>query len=273
MACDGDDPWDSHPAGVPGECWSAEQKEAFVIFLSRDPVLGELVRFAYGFTEDLGLAGVVVQDKIGDAWLYLPSYNPERYKGRGCPLRNWVFMMVAREAVRRASELGKHPRLVDEPPAEVDPAPVGDLWSEDDPFIARLRPPYREALALRHRDGLTPEVAAERSAYRPRSRGKKKLSEEEQKVRLYQALKVRLCRAVQEYRRLIKAAVMRHAAALPRVLEEALVMVLLDELSIEEAARRSAHRPCTERAMWERRKRGYEELVRIILESEDHEDA
>ncbi|MGH8057352.1 MAG: hypothetical protein ACREOH_08975 [Candidatus Entotheonellia bacterium] len=72
-----------HIFGKPGNEWTPEETDVVLAWLTTPERLDGLIRFVYGFTDDLQLAKDVVAQKIEDALLtYLHTYNPSRYRGR-----------------------------------------------------------------------------------------------------------------------------------------------------------------------------------------------
>ena len=183
--------------GKAGSEWTPEETEAVLAWLTTPERVDGLIRFAYGFTDDLQLAQDVVAEKIDDALLkYLHTYDPARYRGR-CrrPFQNWLYMIIARAAVRAAKREARHREIalvlaraqsqpLQNPPAQ--PEPKID-WEELLPLVSQLRPKYHQAVQLCI---IEEKSRAEAAAIAGCSVG---------------AMKVRLCRACQELRRLREA--------------------------------------------------------------------
>jgi RNA polymerase sigma factor (sigma-70 family) len=187
-----------------GGDWSEQEIIAVHEWIEQQ-LLDDLVRFAYGFLraehDGLERAKDVVMTKIADALLrHRHTYDSTRYHGRGNPFKNWLYMMVARATCRLAKRRrrqvdAEHRRVQEErrlqTPSHVLELDWGDLWDELQPYVARLRPIYHQALQLYYAEHLSVAEAAVRAGCLPGT------------------FKVRLCRARQELRRLLHGHLLR----------------------------------------------------------------
>src|SRR3989442_2200598 len=87
----------------PGRDWTSSEMEKVAKWLETKK-LKDLVRFAFGFTKDRTQAEDIVRDKIKDLLRFLPGYNPEKYRGKKCPFRNYLFTIVAMACARRMGQ-------------------------------------------------------------------------------------------------------------------------------------------------------------------------
>lgn len=160
-------------AGKCGKDWTdADVEEAF-LENTRTTRLDELIRFAYGFTQNLDLAEQVVRRKLTEACVdYRHTYDPRRYRGNKCPFCNWLYHMIARAARRvadwtarrRAAERRReveqpHPPQRSQPPP--DPGPTSkQLWELAQPYLDRFSRRLQEVMDLCWNQGLTAAEAA-----------------------------------------------------------------------------------------------------------------
>lgn len=183
-----------HIFGKPGNEWTPEETDVVLAWLTTPERLDGLIRFVYGFTDDLQLAKDVVAQKIEDTLLtYLHTYNPARYPGRRHrPFENWLYSMIARAAKRAAEKEARHRKIIlslgraqsqplSTPPAQVEPKID---WEKLRHLVPQLRSKYHQAVQLCI---IEKKSRAEAAAIAHCSVG---------------AMKTRLCRACQELRRL-----------------------------------------------------------------------
>lgn len=223
-------------ARKPGKDWTDSEKEAIFNQLTHE-MLDGLVRFACGFTRRglkdgeraFELARDVVAAKLRDAFRSLHTYDPTRYRRwrEKCPFRNWLFVMVARAASRKAQQEARHQAWTQRIAAiqQLPPLPChhepGIDWEEIEPLLDGLSPKYREALDLCDKQGMSRKEAARESCW-PCSEG---------------PMKVRLCRAHQEVRRLKR--IHCYIDQLPSELRQAIILCDLKGLPLAEAVKKT----------------------------------
>ena len=121
---------------------------------------------------DRTLAEDLAQESFVKAFSRLDSYRPEQGK-----FSNWMFKIAHNTAIdhlRRGAlstvsidpsepdQVDLHARIADEAAdSPLDLAVVDDLGAALAQAVARLRPEYREAVVLRHQEGLAYEEIAE----------------------------------------------------------------------------------------------------------------
>ena len=142
------------------------------------------------------LAEDIVMTKVAYALRRSDLYDPSRYHGRKDPFLNWLYMMIARAAVRKAKRQTRVQAAVamaqanpakwrGRPMAGPLPPPLPNFDLEGlRPFVDKLPPLYKEALVLHYEKGLSCAQAAQESQW-PCTRN---------------AMKVRLHRARHELR-------------------------------------------------------------------------
>lgn len=196
-----------HLVSNPGNGWAPADLEAVYWGLNETGVIDELIKFAYAVARRRGVASLplaeeAVEDKVAYAFRCIEKYDPTRYRGRKCPFLNWLYMMIARAASRRAKREARLESLLraqqapqgrwrGRPIARSEPVAGPDLdWEAMRPYLDRLRPLYKEALQLFYEQKMSCAEAARKSSV-PCKPG---------------AMKVRLCRARQEVRQMMAEA-------------------------------------------------------------------
>ena len=171
--------------GKPGTEWSENDIEEAYREITRETPDGArfdtFVQFAYGFTQNLGLAQEVVLKKLDDALRrHLHTYDPTRYRGKKCPFCNWLYFMIARAAIKAAQRearwrarlcaLRQQAQQQKPPPRAQPPLDPGlareareALWQLVQPYLERFRPTSREAIVLWWKEGLTCAEAAQKA--------------------------------------------------------------------------------------------------------------
>jgi len=159
----------------PGGAWTRPESNDVFEWVMQEKVEG-LVYFAYGILRardpraSLEDALDAVQDKLVDAWHFLPRFDPTR-----ASFLHWLYIMVIRHCARTSQKSAEchrrevslevqakdgtlTPRALPDPSAlDLDRrALIREVWQA----IARLRDPYRSTLIM-FLDGLSiPEIAA-----------------------------------------------------------------------------------------------------------------
>lgn len=182
---------------TPGRDWSPQDELAAFGWLATG-CLDDFIRFAYARTGNLQDAQDVVADAFLDAWKYRRSYDPARYRGGRCPLKNWMFTNIARKAEKKGKQRRKRNEVPLQPsagpgPAAADSSTLGRptaadatvTWADFEPRLSRLKEREREAVDLCYRQGLSREEAGRRSRWPCNAN----------------AMKVRLSRSLQKIRR------------------------------------------------------------------------
>lgn len=162
--------------------WTEQEVEAVYCWLVESRKLDEFVKYAYGLmarrrAKDLVLAEDVVLTKVAYALRRTDLYDPSRYHGKKDPFLNWLYVLIARAAGRRANRQWRvqaaedsfrprPPKRHGRPMPAPTPLPRPDFdWDGLRPFVDKLRPRYQEAFVLFYEKGLSCAQAAQESQW------------------------------------------------------------------------------------------------------------
>ncbi len=129
--------------------------DGFVIFAYRKLLSSE--------TDKLEQATDLVRDKIVALFRALNTYDPNKYKGTKDPLHNYLFTIIAREAMKINEKLRKQrERQLREPKKPQEPKRLGkeEVLEEISPYLEQLSDTYRLALKLFYLEEMTCKEAA-----------------------------------------------------------------------------------------------------------------
>src|SRR5919205_320376 len=156
-------------AGKPGAVWTADEIRFVFEQLMRDGVIDRFVGFAYRMliadetTDKLEQAKDLVEDKIVALFRALHQYDPRKYRGSKDPLHNYLFTIIAREAVKinkKTIKRRKHQLRETQRPPEPQRPGREAVAEEITPYLARLPVAYQRALILFYLEARTCEQAA-----------------------------------------------------------------------------------------------------------------
>jgi DNA-directed RNA polymerase specialized sigma24 family protein len=155
----------------PGREWSIDDRDLFRAWLCEAETADKYVQFAFNFTQDLELAKQVVRAKSLEVYKYISHFEPAKYRGKKCPIENYLYYAIARGAMRAAQQAKKR----QEREVELNEATVADpcscrdnfdndfTWARIEPYVQSLPEIYRDAVTAHIKDGLTHKEAAQRA--------------------------------------------------------------------------------------------------------------
>jgi RNA polymerase sigma-70 factor, ECF subfamily len=150
-----------------GSEWTED--ETNVVFEQLMLDVGSFIRFAYcrllsgDATDKLEQAKDLVQDKLLALYRNLKNYDPSEYRGSKDPLRNYLFTIIANEAVKINGKMMRQP---DQSLSEFDQLKEPERLSskeaaeEIEKYLSRLSPTERQALRLFYLEEMSCEEAA-----------------------------------------------------------------------------------------------------------------
>jgi RNA polymerase sigma-70 factor, ECF subfamily len=150
-----------------GSEWTED--ETNVVFKRLMLDLKSFVQFAFGMlhandaTDNFEQAKDLVQDKLLAFYRNLKNYDPGKYKGSKDPLRNYLFTIIANEAVKVNK---KRKRQQEQPLGEFDQRKEPERLSSKEAaeeiasYLGRLPETERQALRLFYFEELSCEEAA-----------------------------------------------------------------------------------------------------------------
>lgn len=153
----------------PGAEWTTDEISVVFEALMRDRVIDGFVSFAYRLllttdtTDKLEQAKDLVQAKLIALHQALPHYDPRQYRGRKDPLQNYLFTIIAREAVKiNKKTIRQREHQLEETHRAPLPKRPGreEIAEEITPYLECLSLDYRRALTLFYFEGKTCEEAA-----------------------------------------------------------------------------------------------------------------